>query len=212
MLSRSHRYGLLTLVLATLVGMPALAAAQTSHPSDSAPAIAEEASKPAPSVPRYLLMGGNGRSVTNEDFHGRFQLIAFGYTGCPDVCPTTLLEMQQVLSGLGARAKRLQPIFITIDPQRDTANVLDAYTRNFDARILGLTGSAELVRRAADNFKVRFEKVQEPGAAPNVYTMDHSVGMFLLGPDGELLGKFAYSTPAKTIVTRIKHWFEVVGK
>lgn len=206
-----HRYGARTLVLAALVGLVTTAAAQTQHSSDAAPAVVDAASEPARLAPRYLLMAGNGRSVTSEDFRDRFQLVAFGYTGCPDVCPTTLLEMQQVLSGLGTRAKHLQPIFITIDPQRDTAVVLDAYTRNFDARILGLTGSPELVRRAADNFKVRYEKIQEPGASPNAYTMDHSVGMFLLGPDGQLLGKFAYSTPAKTIVTRIEHWFEQAG-
>lgn len=206
-----QRHGVLALVLAALVGLVTPVAAQTPHASGTTPAVVEAASEPPRMTPRYLLMAGNGRSVTSEDFRDRFQLIAFGYTGCPDVCPTTLLEMQQVLSGLGARAKRLQPIFITIDPQRDTAIVLDAYTRNFDARILGLTGSPELVRRAADNFKVRFEKIQEPGASPNAYTMDHSVGMFLLGPDGQLIGKFAYSTPAKTIVTRIEHWFEQAG-
>ena len=123
-----------------------------------------------------------------------------------------MLEMQQVMAALGERAKQVQPIFITIDPERDTGEVLDAYTANFDARILGLTGSAKLVRWAADNFKVEYEKVQEPGAAPNVYTMNHTVGLFLLGPDAQLLKKFAYSTPVKDVVSVINGWIDLNEK
>lgn len=171
-----------------------------------------DASSPAVSVPRYLLMAPNGRSVTSEDFRGRLQLITFGFTSCPDVCPTTLLEMTHVLAALGARAQHLQPIFITVDPQRDTAQVLGAYTAAFDARILGLTGTAALVQRAAANFKVRFEKIQEPGAGPDVYTMDHSAGMYLLGPDGNLVAKFGYGAPVAEMTERIQYWLSVAGK
>ena len=114
--------------------------------------------------PRYLLQDPNGRSVTNEDFRGRFQLIAFGYTYCPDVCPTTLVEMAAILKQLGEEAERVQPIFITVDPERDTGKVLQTYTEFFDPRILGLTGSPALGRRAADNFRIRYAKVREPGA------------------------------------------------
>lgn len=203
---------LLTVGLAALAGMAVPGIAQTSRPGTGEPSDLNEPTGQVRATPRYLLLGGHGRSVTSEDFRGRFQLIAFGFVSCPDVCPTTMLEMQQVLTALGARAKRLQPIFITVDPQRDTMAVLDAYTRNFDARILGLTGSPELVRRAADAFKVRFEKVQEPGAGANVYTMDHSTGMFLLGPDGQLLGKLAYGTPVQDIVSRIEHWLGVADQ
>lgn len=162
--------------------------------------------------PRYLLMGTNGRAVRSEDFRQRFQLIAFGFVSCPDVCPTTLLEMQQVLTALGDQAMHLQPIFITIDPQRDTLEVLKAYTANFDKRILGLTGSPELLRFAADNFKVEYARVQEPGAGPNVYTMDHTAGMFLLGPDGQLLKKFGYRTPVQDITMQIKTWMDENGR
>ena len=162
--------------------------------------------------PRYLLMAPNGRSVASEDFRGRLQLITFGFTSCPDVCPTTLLEMAHVLTALGAQARHLQPIFITVDPERDTAQVLGAYTAAFDARILGLTGPATLVQRAAANFKVRFEKVQEPGAGPAVYTMDHSAGMFLLGPDGSLAAKFGYGASVADITERIQHLLGVMGR
>lgn len=154
-------------------------------------------------VPRYLLTDSLGRAVTNEDFKGRFQLIAFGYTFCPDVCPTTLVEMADILKKLGDRADRLQPIFITVDPERDTGAVLKTYTDFFDPRIVGLTGSPALVKRAADNFKVRYAKVREPGAPPDRYSVDHSAGMVLLGPDGTFIKKFAYATPTADMADQI---------
>lgn len=166
--------------------------------------IADEAELPLTSMPRYLLQGPRGRAVTGDDFRGRFQLVSFGFTSCPDVCPTTLLEMQQVLAALGERAARLQPVFISIDPQRDTPQVIEAYTQAFDKRILGLTGSEALVRRAAESFRVRYRKVQESGAAPEAYTMDHTAGMFVLGPDGQLLERIVYGTTVREIVTRIE--------
>ncbi|MDP2809709.1 MAG: SCO family protein, partial [Rhodocyclaceae bacterium] len=133
-------------------------------------------------MPRFLLQAPGGRSVMDSDFRGRFQLIAFGYTYCPDICPTTLVEMSHVLRLLGASAKHVQMIFISVDPDRDTPEALKIYTEFFDPRILGLTGSKEMVRKVADLFKVRYEKVQEPGASH--YAMDHSAGMVLIGPDG----------------------------
>lgn len=154
-------------------------------------------------VPRYLLQDPNGRSVTSEDFRGRFQLIAFGYTYCPDICPTTLVEMAAVLKGLGDRAARLQPIFITVDPERDSGPVLKKYTEFFDPRILGLTGSPALVRRAADNFRIRYAKVGDPSADPAHYAVDHSAGMILLGPDGRVVRKFAFATPIDELSARI---------
>jgi protein SCO1/2 len=203
---------LAALSVATLSGLHSPATAQVRNASEPASAGADGQTEPARRSPRYLLLGSHGRAVTSEDFRNRFQLITFGFVSCPDVCPTTLLEMQQVLAALGARAKHLQPLFITVDPQRDTAAVLDAYTRNFDARILGLTGSPELVRRAADAFKVRVEKIQEPGAGADVYTLDHSTGMFLLGPDGQLLAKFSYGTPVPELTGRIQQWLDAEGK
>ena len=208
----STRRCLLTLALTALTGAMGAAVAQPAPPSEAKPTDANIAPEPARMVPRYLLLSSHGRAVRTEDFRERFQLVTFGYTGCPDVCPTTMQEMQQVLAALGARAKHLQPIFITVDPQRDTVNVLDAYIRNFDERILGLTGTPELVRWAAGNFKVQFEKVQEPGAAPNAYTMDHTAGMFLLGPDGQMLSKITYGTPVKDIVVSIENWLALDGK
>jgi len=158
--------------------------------------------------PRYLLQATNGKALMDGDFRDRFQLIAFGYTFCPDICPTTLLEMAALLKELGEQAHHVQPVFISVDPGRDTPQHLRQYLDFFDPRIIGATGSAELVKRAADNFKVKYEKVSEPGADPNHYAMDHSAGMFLMAPGGQLVVKFAYGTPVADMTTRLKHELE----
>jgi protein SCO1/2 len=202
------RYSLLSLLLA-LAGASGLASAATNHLNLTETADAEAAPDAARPSPRYLLQDTRGRAVMPEDFKDRFQLITFGFTGCPDVCPTTLLEMQQVMAALGERAKQVQPIFITVDPERDTGQVLEAYTSNFDKRIIALTGKLELVRWAANNFKVQFQKVREPGAAANIYTMDHTAGMFLLGPDGQRVARFTYGTSVNDMVADIQRWLDL---
>ncbi|MCX8016577.1 MAG: SCO family protein [Rhodocyclaceae bacterium] len=156
-------------------------------------------------VPRYLLQDVNGRARLSEDFRGYFQLIAFGYTFCPDVCPTTLSEMAAILNALGPLAERLKPIFISVDPERDTLKVLREYTAFFDPRIVGLTGSPALVSRAAQNFKVRYQKVPKDDGN---YAVDHSAGMFLLGPDGAFLKKFGYGTPVAEIAAALRQLLE----
>lgn len=163
-----------------------------------------EQEQPSGISPRYLLMSPQGRAVSNEDFRGRFQLVTFGFVSCPDVCPTTLLQFKNILDALGDKAARLQPILVTVDPERDTGAILLEYTRAFDPRILGLTGSPELVRRAADNFRFKYEKVREPGAAPTVYTMNHTAGMVLLDAEGRFVARFAYEMPAGEIARRIR--------
>lgn len=161
-------------------------------------------------MPRYLLQDTNGRATSPDDFRGRYQLITFGYTFCPDVCPTTLAEMAAVLQALGPLADGVQPLFVSVDPERDTLEVLKTYTAFFDARIIGMTGSPALVSRAADNFKVRYQKVYEkgekgtPADRANHYSVDHSAGIYLLAPDGGFLKKFAYATPPAEITAAIR--------
>lgn len=171
-----------------------------------APVVEEQAESAI--VTRYLLMDTRGRAVTDQDFSGRFQIIAFGYTFCPDICPTTLAEISLVMEKLGKQADLLQPIFVTVDPERDTPDKLRDYTAFFNPRIIGLTGSPDLVRRVADHFKVRYEKHWEPGAEKDKYSVDHSAGTYLLGPDGRFLTKFAYATPPLEIVNRIRELME----
>lgn len=176
------------------------------------PALAAEVPAPLPGdittdprpVPRWLLQrASDGRTLMPESLQGRFQLVAFGFVSCPDVCPTTMAEMKAVLDRLGPRADKLQALFISVDPERDTLAVLREYTAAFDPRILGLRGSEELTRRAAAEFRMRYEKVRDPAAAPGSYTVDHSAGMVLLGPDGSAVVRFAYATPAKQMAERI---------
>ena len=189
---------LLLLTLALTFALPA----QAAPPGAGAAHSLLDAS--AGSInPRFLLIGPQGQAITQEDFRGRFQLISFGYTYCPDVCPTTLVDMAAVLKQLGEAAARLQPIFVSVDPERDTPAVLKTYTEFFDPRILGLTGTPELVSRAAQNFKVRYARVYPADGDRSHYSVDHSAGMFLLGPQGELLRKFAYGKPASEIAEEV---------
>ncbi len=191
------------------LGLALAGAAQAQHgaPAGSGVVDEPEATAEAPRrVPRWILQGPGGRAVTALDFAGRYQLVAFGYVSCPDVCPTTMLEMQQVLASLGEVARKVQPLFISVDPQRDSLTVLTEYTRNFDTRIIGLTSRPELVAIAAKAFDVRYEIVREPGAAANAYTVDHTAGLFLVGPEGQLLTRFGYGTPVDQVVARIRRW------
>jgi protein SCO1/2 len=180
-----------------LLAMSAPLAAEISNKDESAPV--EQAL-----VSRYLLMDTRGRTVTDKDFVGSFQLISFGYTYCPDICPTTMAEMSLVMKRLGELSEQLQPIFITVDPERDTPEALGRYVAYFHPRAIGLTGSPELIRRVADNFKVRYEKHYEPGGDRTSYSVDHSAGMYLLGPDGRFVTKFAYATPVSKITERLR--------
>jgi len=153
---------------------------------------------------RYLLMDVNGRAVTNADFPGQFQLISFGYTYCPDICPTTLAEQTAIMQRLGPLAEQIQPIFITVDPKRDTPEKLRTYAAYFDPRLIALTGSPELIRAAAQNFGVRYQKVIDPNAPADRYPVDHSAGMYLLAPDGSYVRKFGYGTGIDAIAERIE--------
>ena len=160
--------------------------------------------EPRSTNPRSLLIGPQGSAVSNEDFRGRFQLITFGYTFCPDICPTTLVDMAETLKLLGEDAQRVQAIFISVDPDRDTPQQLATYTDFFDKRIIGLTGSPALIQAAARNFKVRYEKVIKENQDPRNYAVDHSAGLYLLGPEGAFIKKFAYATPADSMASEIR--------
>ncbi len=184
------------LLLCLLPGGAALAQTAPAH------ALAGEA--PAEIRTRYLLVGPDGGAVSDEDFRGRFQLLTFGYTFCPDICPTTLVEMAEVLRLLEDRADSVQVLFISVDPERDTPQALAAYTRFFDKRILGLTGSADLIQRVAKNFRIRYAKVPDRGGAANLYSVDHSSGIYLLGRSGEFIKKFGYGAPPSQIAAEIR--------
>ena len=126
----------------------------------------------------------NGQKRSLKDFSGKVVAVFFGYTQCPDVCPTTLQELLEVKQALGADGAKLQPIFVSLDPERDTPEVLKAYLANFDESFVGLTGTPEELAAVAKDFKIFFKKV--PGKTEGTYTLDHSAGTYLFDTQGRL--------------------------
>jgi protein SCO1/2 len=125
---------------------------------------------------------GNARALA--DFRGKAVVIFFGFTQCPDVCPTALSALADAMRRLGPDAARVQVLFVTVDPERDTAELLASYVPAFHPSFLGLRGDAEATARVAKEFKVLYQKV--PGQTPDTYTMDHSAGLYLFDPQGRL--------------------------
>lgn len=136
----------------------------------------------------YSLTGSSGERIDSSAFAGDYQLIYFGYTFCPDICPTELLVMGQAVQTVAAAdpdaAARIQPIFITVDPERDTPALMGEYVVNFHDRMIGLTGSPESIAKVAHDFRVYYAKVE--GDDPENYLMDHSSFLYLVGPDDTL--------------------------
>lgn len=126
----------------------------------------------------------NGQPRTLQDFKGKVLVVFFGFVQCPDVCPTTLAEFVQVKNSLGKDGDKVQVAFVTVDPERDTPEILRAYVTQFDPSFLGLRGDADATARVAKSFKVFYAKV--PGKEPGSYTMDHTAGVYIYDPDGHL--------------------------
>lgn len=153
----------------------------------------------------FRLIDHNGSPRGPEDFAGRFLLVNFGYTFCPDVCPIGLQTMTAALEQLGDQAARVQPLFITIDPDRDTPAVLKAYVEHFAPSLIGLTGSADEVAKAAKAYRVYYKIAGDPKSDPN-YLVDHSVITYLMGPDGKFLTHFTHQTPADKMAAAIRRY------
>lgn len=133
----------------------------------------------------FSLLDPDGKVRTLADFKGKVVVMFFGYTQCPDVCPTTLTEMQQVMSLLGPQSDKVQVLFVTVDPGRDTAAILKQYVPAFDARFLGLRPADEAtLEKVAKDFKMYYNRV--PGITPGSYTMDHTAGSYVFDPEGRL--------------------------
>lgn len=151
----------------------------------------------------FTLVDDRGWTVTDGDFRGRTLLIFFGYTYCPDACPTALQAVSDVLDILGPAGSTVQPLFISIDPDRDTPAVMAAFARHFHPRIIGLTGSPEQVRAVARAYRVQFNKVVVEDAGPDDYLMDHSAIIYVVGPDGAFFQHIPYSTAPEVMARRI---------
>jgi len=142
-------------------------------------------SSTAPASGSFRLIDSRGRPVTDRSWPGKFLLVYFGYTHCPDLCPTTLSNIAAALNDLGGKADRIQPLFITVDPQRDTPVVMKQYTALFSPRIAGLTGTSAELAEAAQAYGVRFAR-QQTGPLPADYEMEHSADVYLVYPSGDM--------------------------
>ena len=140
----------------------------------------------------------NGQPRTLKDFAGKVVVVFFGFTQCPDFCPTTLSELVQVKQALGKDGERLQVLFVTVDPERDSPELLKTYMANFDPAFLALRGSPEQLAAVARDFKVYYKKAE--GATPEIYSMDHSAGSYIFDPAGRLrvYSRYGIGVPAVT--------------
>jgi cytochrome oxidase Cu insertion factor (SCO1/SenC/PrrC family) len=149
----------------------------------------------------FALIDHNGKPRTSEDFRGKLMLVYFGFTYCPDVCPTDLQNIGLALDQLGAAGETVQPLFITIDPERDTPEHLKDYVPMFHPRLIGLTGDAAAIHAAAAAYRAYYAKVPLGGGD---YTVDHSSFIYVMGPDGQYLGFFPPGTPPERIAESIR--------
>ncbi|MDW3208176.1 MAG: SCO family protein [Alphaproteobacteria bacterium] len=160
----------------------------------------------------FTLTDHTGDRVTEADFLGRWQLVFFGFTYCPDVCPTTLAYMASVLDTLEATADRIAPLFITVDPARDTPTVMADYVSAFHPKLTGLTGSEEDVAAAAHAFRVYYERLEE-GSAQDGYLMAHSGHIYLMTPEGRFETTFLEGDqPPEEVARKIQDVIERYGK
>jgi len=169
-----------------------------------------------PSGP-FTLTDHTGKKVTDKDYRGKLMLILFGYTMCPDVCPTGLQTMSVVMDSLGKQADWVQPIFITIDPERDTPEVMKDYASAFHPRMIGLTGTPQQIASAAEGYRVYYHKIKFPkGEGENKddddYSMGHTTSIYLVGTDGKGLAVFNFGMAASAVeemVDRIRHFINI---
>ena len=149
----------------------------------------------------FRLIDQNGQTVTDADLKGKWSLVYFGYTHCPDACPTALNDISIALDDLGPKRDAVRAVFITVDPERDTAEALKSYVTSFDAPILALTGSPEAIAQAAKGYRVYYAKHPEAGGD---YSMDHSSVIYVMDPEGRFTASFTHESAPEQIAERLK--------
>ena len=151
----------------------------------------------------FSLLDPDGKVRTLADFKGKVVVMFFGYTQCPDICPTTLTEMQQVMTLLGPQSDKVQVLFVTVDPERDTAAILKQYVPSFDPRFLGLRPADDAaLEKVAKDFKIYYKKV--PGSTLGSYTMDHTAGSYAFDPEGRLRLYIKHAQGPETLAHDLK--------
>jgi len=151
----------------------------------------------------FTLENGSGKTVTASDFRGKYLLVYFGYTFCPDVCPTTLNSVATALDQLGPAANALQPVFITVDPKRDTPAVMQRYTAAFTPRLIGLTGTPAQIAAVAKEYHVYYAE-HRTGPGPDDYSMDHSSVLYLMGPNGRFVAPLRAETSGAELAAELR--------
>lgn len=179
-ITRAHLPGLALVAAVVLATVFSLPRSHNSPPVASSPNAMKTAVKIGGP---FALIGPDGSTVTDQSFPGKYLLVFFGYTFCPDVCPTTLTNVAAALDKLGPLADKIQPLFITVDPGRDTPDVMATYVAHFDKRIIGLSGRNADIEAAEKAYRV-YAAPQRTGDGPDDYLMDHSAVVYLMAPNG----------------------------
>jgi protein SCO1 len=161
-----------------------------------APGGAQPSAPPEGASIRFTLTAADGRAVSEQTYRGKWLIVYFGYTFCPDVCPTTLMEIAGALEKLGPRAETVQGLFVTVDPKRDTPEILAAYVKSFDPRIAGLTGTTAQIAMSAKSFNVFYERRDTDDGG---YVYDHTTLIYLVDPDGRFVRDIAGDAGAQQI-------------
>ena len=199
----TRSWGLPALFAAVLLGLMAAVGNFSRQPApetrraDAARLMNDLMSGTVPVGGPFTLTDQHGARKSLVDFRGKLVLLYFGYMYCPNVCPTDLLTIAETIRSLGAKGDDLQPVFVTLDPERDRREVLESYVKGFHPRFVALTGQVDEIRRVATAYKVFFEKVKAPGSG--AYLIDHSAFTFLLDRNGRYVGIF----PPGTTVDRM---------
>ncbi|WP_068490401.1 SCO family protein [Paramagnetospirillum marisnigri] len=172
------------------------------------PALAARADDPDRAFSgRFLLVDMNGRTVSDETYAGKVRLVSFGYTYCPDICPTTLNTLSAALDQLGADKDKVATLFISIDPERDTPAHLKEYLASFPG-ITGLSGTPEQVAAAARNLKARYQKQPAENGDPAAYSMDHSSSILILDRAGNFLARMPHASAPDRLVERVRGYLQ----
>ncbi len=151
----------------------------------------------------FTLEDGSGKQVTDRDFRGKYMLVYFGYTFCPDVCPTTLTAVADAMDKLGPEASRIKPLFVTVDPKRDTPAVVKQYAAAFGPSITGLTGTPDQIAQVAKEYRVYYAE-HRTGPGPDDYSMDHSSILYLMDPDGAFVAPIRADQTGDEIAANLK--------
>jgi len=198
----SPRLAALIAIVGAGLGMLAIVALMTTGLNRPLP-ISENVAKVQIGGP-FTLTDHTGKQVTDADFHGKFMLMFFGYTYCPDICPTTLTDITDAMNLLGEQQEEVVPVFVTVDPERDTVEHLGEYVTFFHPRMVGLTGTLMQISEVATAYKIYYRKGTLPEDDPEGYLVDHSSIAYLIDRNGDFVTHFSHGTTPEQMAQRIR--------